>query len=57
MENETMTSLLAELPNVGRNMRSRATQTVLEGKVREQVAEVRWDATMAEAQDILKRYQ
>ena len=33
MENETMMSLLAELPKVGRNMRRKATQTVLAGKV------------------------
>ena len=57
MENETMMSLLAELPKVGRNMRRKATQTVLAGKVREQVAEAKFDATMAEVRDILKKYQ
>ena len=57
MENETMMSLLAELPKVGRNMRRKATQTVLAGQIRSQVAEAKFDATMVEAQDILKRYQ
>ena len=57
MENETMMSLLAELPKVGRNMRRKATQTVLAGQIRSQVAEAKFDATMAEVQDILKRYQ
>ena len=57
MENETMMSLLAELPNVGRNMRSKATQTTLAGQIRSQVAEAKFDATMAEAQAILSKYQ
>ena len=57
MENETMISLLAELPQVGRNMRRKATQTALTDQIRSQVAEAKFDATMDEARDILSKYQ
>jgi hypothetical protein len=57
MENETMMTLLAELPKVGANMRRKAAQTAMAGQIRSQVAEAKFDATMADALAILNKYQ